>query len=56
LKGEVVKFAKSNAGFNYFEEGYFYFEDATNKVMFFYVSNRGGAMKGMEIRGWQQTA
>ncbi len=44
--GEVVKFSNSNTGLKYFEEGYFYLEDGTDKVLFFSVSNRGGAMKG----------
>jgi len=44
--GEVVKFTNSNAGLSYFEEGYFYLEDGTNKAMFFSVSSKGGAMKG----------
>jgi len=47
--GEVVKFSNSNAGLTYFEEGYFYLEEGTNKIMFFSVSNRGGAMKGEVI-------
>ena len=44
--GEVIKFTNSNPQLKYFEEGYFYVEDGTNKVMFFSVCNKGGAQKG----------
>jgi hypothetical protein len=44
--GVAVGFEAANAELKYFEEGYFYLDDETNKVMFFSVSSRGGAMKG----------
>jgi hypothetical protein len=43
--GEVVKFSRSNPGMKSFLEGYFYWDEDEKKIVFFSVSNRGGAMK-----------